>query len=56
MSDDLLTNPDRDDKHARRRDAGDEDDTDGREVAEALYGGLPTDSEKIDDDADALDE
>lgn len=41
MPDDPLTNPDRDDKHDRRRKAGDEDDDlDGREVADALYGGI----------------
>lgn len=36
-----MKNKDRDDKHRRRREAGDtEDDPDGRAVAEALYGGL----------------
>jgi len=37
---DPLTNPDRDEEHRRRREAGDEDDPDGREVAHALYGGI----------------
>lgn len=47
MRDDPLKNPDRDEKHRRRREAGtDEEGPDGREVAEALYGGPPTDSEK----------
>jgi hypothetical protein len=30
-----------DDQHRRRREAGDEDDRDGKEVASALYGGAP---------------
>jgi len=52
MPNDPLTNPDRDDKHDRRRKAGDEDDDpDGREVADALYGGL-TDSNTNDSGTD----
>jgi hypothetical protein len=47
---DPLTNPDRDEEHRRRRDLGDEEDRDGLDVAEKLYGGLPTDSDKIDQD------
>jgi hypothetical protein len=36
-----MKNRDRDDKHSRRRTVGDEEeDPDGREVAEALYGGF----------------
>jgi hypothetical protein len=50
---DPLTNPDRDEEHRRRRDLGEEDETDGLDVAEKLYGGLPTDSDKIDPDTDA---
>ena len=38
---DPLKNPDRDDQHHRRRDLGEEeDDPDGRAIAEKLYGGL----------------
>jgi hypothetical protein len=47
---DPLTNPDRDEEHRRRRDLGEEDERDGLDVAEKLYGGLPTDSDKIDQD------
>jgi len=50
---DPLTNPDRDEEHRRRRDLGDEEDRDGLDVAEKLYGGLPTNSDKIDPDTDA---
>ncbi|MCS3613517.1 hypothetical protein GGP50_003289 [Salinibacter ruber] len=51
---DPLKNPDRDEDHQRRRDLGDEEDErDGLDVAEKLYGGLPTDSDKIDPDTDA---
>ncbi|MCS3629282.1 hypothetical protein GGP53_003162 [Salinibacter ruber] len=52
---DPLTNPDRDEDHQRRRDLGeeDDDDTDGLDLAERLYGGLPTDSDKLDPDTDA---
>jgi hypothetical protein len=50
MSDEL-TNPDRDEKYRRRREAGGEEGSpDGRTIAEKLYGGTPTDSEKIDQD------
>jgi len=36
---DPLKNPDRDDQHHRRRDLGEEeDDPDGRAIAEKLYG------------------
>lgn len=42
MNDELI-NPDRDDKHRRRREAGSgDDDPNGRAVAEALYGGNPS--------------
>jgi hypothetical protein len=43
-------NPDRDDRHARRRD--DDSDLDGREAASLLYGGPdPTDNNDIPTDA-----
>jgi len=51
-----MKNPDRDDKHRRRREASsDKDDPDGREVAEALYG-EDTDAlgEEDSDDSDEL--
>jgi hypothetical protein len=38
----------RDPNDMQRRDLGDEEDRDGLDVAEKLYGGLPTDSDKID--------
>jgi hypothetical protein len=41
-----------DDTHRRRREAGDEDDRDGKEVARTLYGGL-TDREPTDESTDA---
>jgi hypothetical protein len=49
---DLLKNPDPTDM--QRRDLGDkdEDDPDGLDIAERLYGGLLTDSDKIDPDTD----
>jgi hypothetical protein len=53
---DPMKNPDRDDKHRRRREASsDKDDPDGREVAEALYG-EDTDAlgEEDSDDSDEL--
>jgi hypothetical protein len=50
---DPLKNPDRDEDHRRRRNLGDEDERDGLDIAEKLYGGLPTDSEKIDQQTDA---
>ncbi len=40
----------RDPNDIQRRDLGDEEDRDGLDVAEKLYGGLPTDSDKIDQD------
>ncbi|MBB4062792.1 hypothetical protein [Salinibacter ruber] len=51
---DPLKNPDRDEDHRRRRDLGEEDegDPDGLDIAEQLYGGLPTDSDKLDPDTD----
>ena len=51
---DPLKNPDRDEDHRRRRDLGeeDEDEPDGLDIAERLYGGLTTDSDKIDPDTD----
>jgi hypothetical protein len=54
MSDEMK-NRDRDERHRRRREAGseEEDDPDGKTIAERLYGGLPTDSDKIDPDTDA---
>ncbi|WP_162891583.1 hypothetical protein [Salinibacter ruber] len=45
---DPMKNPDRDEDHRRRRDLGEEDERDGLDVAEKLYGGLTTDSDKID--------
>lgn len=48
-------NPDRDDRHARRRDEEDSD-LDGREAASLLYGGpesTDTDSDNNDDPTDA---
>ncbi len=52
---DPLKNPDRDEDHRRRRNLGeeDEDEPDGFDIAERLYGGLPTDSDKIDQQTDA---
>jgi hypothetical protein len=51
---DPLKNPDRDENHRRRRDlGGEEDDRDGLDLAERLYGGLPSDSDKIDQQTDA---
>ncbi|MCS3662310.1 hypothetical protein [Salinibacter ruber] len=50
---DPMKNRDRDEDHRRRRDLGEEDERDGLDVAEKLYGGLPTDSDKIDPDTDA---
>lgn len=48
-----MKNRDRDSEHQRRRDLGDEDeDPDGRSIAEKLYGGLPTDPDKIDPQTD----
>lgn len=43
MSNDPLTNPDRDNNHRWRRDMDepDEDNPDGRKVAERLHGGRP---------------
>lgn len=48
---DPMKNPDRDEKHRRRRRGLDEgeNDPDGREVAAALYGG-PADSDTDDED------
>ncbi|MCS4185244.1 hypothetical protein [Salinibacter ruber] len=50
---DPMKNPDPNDM--QRRDLGDEDegDPDGLDIAERLYGGLPADSEKIDQQTDA---
>ena len=49
---DPMKNPDPNDM--QRRDLGDEeDDRDGLDLAERLYGGLPTDSDKIDPETDA---
>ncbi|MCS4172072.1 hypothetical protein GGQ05_003564 [Salinibacter ruber] len=48
---DPMKNPDPNDM--QRRDLGDEEDRDGLDVAEKLYGGLPTDSDKIDPETDA---
>ncbi len=50
--DDPMKNPDPTDM--QRRDLGeeDEDDPDGLDIAERLYGGLPTDSDKLDPDTD----
>jgi len=43
-------NPDRDDRHARRRD--DDSDLDGREAASLLYGGPDRDDSSSDTDSD----
>jgi hypothetical protein len=53
---DPMKNKDRDEEHRRRREAGDPreggDDPDGREVAEALYGGAAdSDTDGEDDGA-----
>lgn len=48
-----MKNRDRDEEHRRRREAGEDDEErDGLDIAERLYGGLPTDSDKIDPDTD----
>jgi hypothetical protein len=54
--DDPRTNPDRDDQHQRRRDLGDGDeDPDGREVAEKLYG-VPQVTQASNPDTDTEDD
>jgi hypothetical protein len=51
-----MKNKDRDEEHRRRRgNESPEDEVDGREVAERLYGGF-TDRKPNDPDDDALDE
>lgn len=49
-----MKNPDRDDEHRRRRSAGDdnEDDLDGREVADFLYGGTSDELPDLEDLSD----
>ena len=47
-------NPDRDDRHARRR-GGEDSDLDGREAASLLYGGLDHSDDSTDTDPDTTD-
>lgn len=44
-----MKNPDRDEKHSRRRESDRTDDPDGIDVAEALYGTRPSDSSESGD-------
>ena len=44
-------NPDRDDRHARRR-GGEDSDLDGREAASLLYGGPDRSDDSTDTDSD----